>query len=87
MQEISFKWEISFMRKRFILTVLQDSKGNQCKAARELGITATPSAAPSPSSSSTPKDCAAAPGVRRVALTTLPSINVPPAREAFSRLH
>jgi DNA-binding protein Fis len=25
-------------KKRFILTVLQENKGNQCKAARELGM-------------------------------------------------
>ena len=25
-------------KKRFILTVLQDCKGNQCKAARQLGM-------------------------------------------------
>ncbi len=25
-------------KKRFIMTVLQESKGNQCRAARELGM-------------------------------------------------
>ncbi len=25
-------------KKRFIITVLQENKGNQCKAARELGM-------------------------------------------------
>jgi DNA-binding NtrC family response regulator len=25
-------------KKRFILTVLQENKGNQCRAARELGM-------------------------------------------------
>ena len=36
-------------KKKFILTVLQENKGNQCRAARELGCIATRSAALSPS--------------------------------------
>jgi Fis family transcriptional regulator, factor for inversion stimulation protein len=35
---ITYAEGICEFKKRFILTVLQDSKGNQCKAARQLGM-------------------------------------------------
>lgn len=35
---ITYSEAVAEFKKRFILTVLQDSKGNQCKAARLLGM-------------------------------------------------
>jgi Fis family transcriptional regulator len=35
---ILYSEAVSEFRKRFILTVLQENKGNQCKAARQLGM-------------------------------------------------
>jgi Fis family transcriptional regulator, factor for inversion stimulation protein len=35
---ITYSEAVCEFKKRFILTVLQDSKGNQCKAARQLGM-------------------------------------------------
>jgi Fis family transcriptional regulator len=35
---ITYSEAVCEFKKRFILTVLQDSKGNQCKAARLLGM-------------------------------------------------
>ena len=35
---ITYSEGVSEFKKRFILTVLQDCKGNQCKAARQLGM-------------------------------------------------
>jgi Fis family transcriptional regulator len=35
---ITYSEAVSEFKKKFILTVLQDAKGNQCKAARQLGM-------------------------------------------------
>jgi len=35
---ITYSEAVCEFKKKFILTVLQDSKGNQCKAARQLGM-------------------------------------------------
>ncbi len=35
---ITYPEAVCEFKKRFILTVLQESKGNQCKAARQLGM-------------------------------------------------
>jgi DNA-binding protein Fis len=35
---ITYSEAVCEFKKRFILTVLQDCKGNQCKAARQLGM-------------------------------------------------
>jgi DNA-binding protein Fis len=35
---ITYAEGVCEFKKRFILTVLQDCKGNQCKAARQLGM-------------------------------------------------
>ena len=35
---ILYSEAVSEFKKRFILTVLQENKGNQCRAARELGM-------------------------------------------------
>jgi Fis family transcriptional regulator len=35
---ITYPEAVCEFKKRFILTVLEDSKGNQCKAARKLGM-------------------------------------------------
>lgn len=35
---ITYSEGVCEFKKRFILTVLQDCKGNQCKAARQLGM-------------------------------------------------
>ena len=35
---ITYSEAVSEFKKKFILTVLQDSNGNQCKAARLLGM-------------------------------------------------
>jgi Fis family transcriptional regulator, factor for inversion stimulation protein len=35
---ITYSEAVCELKKKFILTVLQDCKGNQCKAARELGM-------------------------------------------------
>jgi Fis family transcriptional regulator, factor for inversion stimulation protein len=35
---ITYSEAVSEFKKKFILTVLQDSNGNQCKAARQLGM-------------------------------------------------
>ncbi len=35
---ITYAEAVSEFKKKFILAVLQDSKGNQCKAARQLGM-------------------------------------------------
>jgi len=35
---ITYAEAVSEFKKRFILTVLEDSNGNQCKAARQLGM-------------------------------------------------
>ena len=35
---ITYSEAVCEFKKKFILTVLQDSKGNQCKAARLLGM-------------------------------------------------
>ena len=35
---ITYSEAVCEFKKKFILTVLQDSKGNQCKAAEELGM-------------------------------------------------
>jgi DNA-binding NtrC family response regulator len=35
---ILFSEAVREFKKRFILTVLQENKGNQCRAARELGM-------------------------------------------------
>lgn len=35
---ITYVEAVSEFKKKFILAVLQDSKGNQCKAARQLGM-------------------------------------------------
>ena len=35
---ITYAEGICEFKKRFLLTVLQDCKGNQCKAARQLGM-------------------------------------------------
>ncbi len=35
---ITYSEAVSEFKKKYILTVLQDSNGNQCKAARQLGM-------------------------------------------------
>ena len=35
---ITYSEGVCEFKKKFILTVLQDCKGNQCKAARQLGM-------------------------------------------------
>ncbi len=35
---ITYSEAVCEFKKKFILTVLQDSNGNQCKAARQLGM-------------------------------------------------
>ena len=35
---ITYHEAVREFKKRFILTVLQENKGNQCRAARELGM-------------------------------------------------
>ena len=35
---ITYSEAVCEFKKKFILTVLQDCKGNQCKAARQLGM-------------------------------------------------
>ncbi len=35
---ITYSEAVCEFKKKFIVTVLQDSNGNQCKAARELGM-------------------------------------------------
>src|SRR5689334_14970900 len=35
---ITYSEAVCEFKKRFILTVLQDANGNQCKAARQLGM-------------------------------------------------
>jgi DNA-binding NtrC family response regulator len=35
---ILYSEAVTEFKKRFILTVLQENKGNQCRAARELGM-------------------------------------------------
>jgi len=35
---ITYAEGVCEFKKKFILTVLQDTKGNQCKAARQLGM-------------------------------------------------
>ena len=35
---ITYSEAVREFKKKFILTVLQDNKGNQCKAARQLGM-------------------------------------------------
>jgi len=35
---ITYAEAVCEFKKKFILTVLQDCKGNQCKAARQLGM-------------------------------------------------
>ena len=71
-------------KKRFILTVLQDSKGNQCKAARQLGMHRNTLSRTISELKLDAKGVRTEPAVRRAARTMQPSTSGPSGKQGFA---
>ena len=69
---ITYSEGVCEFKKKFILTVLQDCKGNQCKAARQLGMHRNTLSRTIAELGSTSRNCAAASAARRAAPTPSP---------------